>query len=120
MTSTKIDYIIDTMFGYTTGNTAGDWYSFSDITLLTMLQDTNILIHPENMRLRFNSVKSIIEISYGVQAEDLSFTSHFGEVSDYTPDSFVDFAEICGIITSSYRSPYGTYYTKYFGYPTKM
>ena len=113
MTTTKIIHVL-TELGYSVDT----WSSFSDIPLLTLLQDINLLIHPENMRLNFNSAQELIEVSYGVQSPDgLSFTSHFGETSaPYTPDSFIDFAEICGIITSSYRSPYGTYYTKYFKY----
>lgn len=71
------------------------------------------------MRLRFNITLELVEISYGVQS-GIIFTSHFGELTSYTSDSFIPFDQICGIINSTYRSPYGTYYTKYFGYPAKM
>jgi hypothetical protein len=84
-----------------------------------MLQDTNILIHPEYMRIKFNTTQEIIEIVYGTKTED-GFTSHDGLTADYEPDSFVPFSEICAIITSVYRSPYGTYYTKFFGTKDKM
>jgi len=75
----------------------------------------------ERVEVTGTGITEIIDLrTIDADADGVLFTSHFGETEDYTPDSFVDFAEICGIITSSYRSPYGTYYTKYFGYPTKM
>ena len=114
MKSATVAYLINKL-----GYTMDTWSGFDGIPLLTMLQDTNILIHPEYMRLRFNSTKEIIEIVYGTQ-NGAVFTSHDGLTSNYEPDSFVPFSEICAIITTSYRSPYGTYYTKFFGYPSKF
>lgn len=114
MKTATVTYILGKL-GYTTDV----WSGYNDIPLLTMLQDTNILIHPEYMRLKFNTTQEIIEIVYGTQTES-GFTSHDGLTTNYEPDSFVPFSEICAIITSVYRSPYGTYYTKFFGSKDKM
>lgn len=114
MTSTTINYVLSGM-----GYSMDTWASFSDISLITMLQDTNVLIHPEYMRLRFNTTEELLEISYGTQVGS-NFTSHLGETTNFTPDSFVPFSELCGIVNTVFRSPHGTYYNKYFGYPPKQ
>jgi hypothetical protein len=114
MEAAKIAYVLD-KFGYSMDT----WSGFNDIPLLTMLQDTNVLIHPEYMRLRFNSTEELVEIVYGTETEG-GFTAHDGRTSNYEPDSFVPFSEICAIINTSYRSPYGTYYTKFFGSISKF
>ena len=55
-----------------------------------MMQDTNLLIHPEYMRVKFNTTAELIEIVYGTQTA-LGFTSHDGLTSNYEPDSFIPF-----------------------------
>ena len=101
------------------GYSVNTWTDLADVTMITMLQDTNIPIHPTEMRVRFNTTEGLLEIVYGTTASNI-FTSNAGNTSNFTATTFVPFSELCGFLSSIYRAANGGYYTKFFAYPPKM
>lgn len=108
MRSTQVEYLV-TRLGYTTN----EWIDFADVPIIGLKQDTNCYTNAKTTMIKFNTTVRVIEISYGSIIEGV-YTSHFGETTNYTPDSFITFDDINCFITSVSPSPYGTYYTRPF------
>jgi len=114
MTSAQIEWILD-QFGYV----IDEWISLVGITMISLTQDSAILINPLTMRFKFDSEEDVLEIAYG-NTINSTFVPIKGSSIDIEPNSFVSFKNIHGLISSVYISPYGSIYQKYFGNKSKM
>ena len=80
------------------------------IPLLFLSQDGNIYPDDAKARFKFNSSKQILEIAYG-SVQDGTFVSNLGETENYTPQAFISYDIIGGVIRSVYKGPFSTYYS---------
>ena len=110
MTIAQITYIINTTYGFP----LNAWITLEDIPMINMGHMTNVYTDVKTMRFKFNTASQNLEIVYGKDVESV-FTSDAGDTSNYTPQSFIDFAKIIGFIKSVHSGHQGTYYKKYFG-----
>ena len=79
------------------------------IPLLFLSQDGNIYSDDKTQRFRFNSSKQLVEIVYGKIINN-TFFSLDNKTSNFTPDAFISYELIAGIIRSVYAGPNNTYF----------
>jgi hypothetical protein len=109
MTTQQIEYIISDMHGYPLDT----WTAIEDITVISFINDANLYCDSSNTRFKFNMTTGLLELAYG-KVVDGTFISSGGLSSNYTPESYVDFSEIQGILSSVWLAPHGGFIQKGF------
>jgi len=109
MTLEQIEHIIGEEYGYALDS----WIPMQDITVISFINDANLFCDFNTMRFKFNTTTSLLEVAYGKVVND-SFISSGGLSEDYTPESYVDFEEIQGILSSVWLAPHGGFLQRGF------
>lgn len=96
MTKTQIEYIL-TQFG----ESPNTWSSLHNITMIMMNQDIRIFVNPSTTLFFFDSEDQIIKVVTGVYQSNGVFITHRNETSNFTPNSYIPYSQVAGIISTS-------------------
>jgi hypothetical protein len=99
------------------------WTNLSGVSMLTLTASNIIYTSNNQYMFYFDTTTELVKIAVGRLNSMGIFVSINGEefdsedadnISLFTPDSFVSFEHISGVVSSTYMGPQGTYYTKPF------
>jgi hypothetical protein len=99
------------------------WTNLSGVSMLTLTASNIVYTSNNEYMFYFDTTTELVKIAVGRLNSMGIFISINGEefdsedadnISLFTPDSFVSFEHICGVVSSTYMGPQGTYYTKPF------
>lgn len=96
MTTAQIKYVL------TNNNySVNTWDTFDKFSVIFLGQDANVYPNKTKMRIRFNTTNELLELSYGRLNSAGEFVSTYGETSNFTPNCFIDFWLIDGLIQTT-------------------
>lgn len=83
------------------------------LPLIFLGQDGNCYTDDKVARYKFNSSEQLLEIVYG-SLQNGTFVSTANETKNYTPEAFISYDLIAGMVRSVYKGSNGTYFQKPF------